>query len=248
MREIVLNGRWPMVLPEHRAAQWAKGWERKRLDSIHDHLGPGHVIYDIGAEEGDMSALYSSWGAEVVLFEPNPRVWPNIRAIFEANDLRVPLGCFVGFAGDEPRDGSLTGTGRSHHEWPGVAYGDVIGDHGFCVIPQRPDIPTWRIDDVADGHVPEPDVITIDVEGAELRVLEGARHVLDVVSPVVYVSVHEAFMRDEFGDDPADIYRLMADLGYMGFHLATDHERHECWWPHGRDVPDDLLRYELFTS
>ena len=96
-----LNGLFEIILPEHRAArpEWytEEGWEKARLEKLHEEIKRQKlnkikpVVYYVGAEEGEMSALCQIWGADVVLFEPNPLVWPNIRAIWEANNPWLPI-------------------------------------------------------------------------------------------------------------------------------------------------------------
>lgn len=220
---------WEIILPEHRAArgdEW-KTWERERLESMYEHVGVGDVVYDIGAEEGDFPGLYALWGASVALFEPNPRVWPNIRAIWEANAFPDPLGCFVGFAGpsDTPAVDQLQGTGWHFGEWPTCAYGPLIGDHGFMVIPERPDVPVIRLDTAASLITP-PTAITIDVEGAEFVVLQGATAVLKGFRPKVWVSVHpDAWIRN-VGGSAGELFGLMDSLDYEATLLADTHEAH----------------------
>lgn len=242
----VINGEWVLELPEHRAArpQWDianGGWEKERLASMHANIEPGQLVYDIGAEEGDLPALWASWGADVVLFEPNPRVWPNIKVIFEANDLADRVrGCFVGFAGDTDTypEGALPGTGWAGGWWPDAALGEVIGDHGFMNLCERPDVPSVTIDQ-ARLIVGKPDAITIDVEGAELQVLEGARATLTGIDqPTVWVSIHPEFMAEMYGTHPDDIHNLMAWCGYRSKHLATDHEQHWVFWPKEREFAE----------
>src|SRR5882724_6033705 len=93
VKPTLINGKWQLLLPKHRAdrPEWKTGWEVERLDALRASIEPGKLVFDVGAEEGDMSALYALWGAQVVLFEPNERVWPNIRAIWEANRLELPF-------------------------------------------------------------------------------------------------------------------------------------------------------------
>jgi hypothetical protein len=91
------NGMYDIVLPKHRAdrPQWysPEGWEKARLAALGNEItrqrdaGGEPVVYYVGAEEGEMAALCQIWGANVVLFEPNQRVWSNIKAIWEANAL-----------------------------------------------------------------------------------------------------------------------------------------------------------------
>lgn len=244
-----INDRWTLLLPEHRAArpEWATGWEVARLDSMHANLEPGMVVYDIGAEEGDLCALWSSWGCDVVLVEPNHRVWPNIRAIWDANQLRAPIGCFAGFAasddsflgsGDPLADGvGPDGHRRDHNGWPECAHGPVIGDHGFCVIPERPDIARIRIDTIEMSSKRCPHAITMDVEGAELEVLRGAGHVLEVYQPMLWISVHPNFMLDTFGHHVSELWGLLRRFGYVWRLLDYDHELHCFAWHPARHSP-----------
>lgn len=230
MKEVLINGRWPLALPDHRAdrPEWgtARGWERARLDAMHDIIKPGDVVFDIGAEEGDMPALWSSWGADVVLVEPNPRVWGNIRSIWKANELADPLGCYVGFASDETT-ATFDAEMRTSADpvWPDCAFGEVIGDHGFCNLWERADIPRVRLDDLAARLAP-PDVITIDTEGSEFAVLMGAIETLIRKRPVVFLSLHPEFMRDGYGHDPMTLLTFMGGLGYSARLLENLHEQH----------------------
>lgn len=237
----VLMNRWTLQLPEHRVKQWANPWEKERLDAMHDLIRPGDILFDIGAEEGDMGTLFASWGADIVAVEAAPRVWSNIRACFEANGLSDRLrGWYVGFCGDESTkrhkhrwEQSYAGNGR----WPKCADGPIITDHGFFVLPERPDASATTIDDLALQHGP-PTVITIDTEGSELTVLRGARRVLTENRPAVYVSVHLdlQWVAERFPGDTGDkLDEWMRSFGYEGRHLATDHERHmEYRHPEGR--------------
>jgi FkbM family methyltransferase len=265
MLPTTINDRWTLLLPEHRHArtEWPV-WEKERLAAMHDVIAPQtmreqlyrfcydaegpvvdppelprHVVFDIGAEEGDFPALWASWGADVVMVEPNPKVWPNIRAIFDANGLRDRVrGCHVGFAGDEWRAGSWNPQPGGNDDrpddvcgdcgWPRCAHGPVIGDHGFLVLPERPEVPVTTIDTLAADYG-DPTVITIDVEGAELTVLRGAHVTLKEARPVVFVSIHLdlPWIDEKYpGDTEERVYAYMNGLGYVGTELAVDHEKH----------------------
>lgn len=233
----LINGRWTLNLPPHRAnrQEWVTGWERERLDAMHTVIKPGDVVFDVGAEQGDLSALYGSWGARLVLFEPSPEIWPNIRYTWDANQLPAPLGCFVGFAANEtnlaPVDVEPVFTEPDKDGWPACAYGPLVAENAFRNVNERfHDTPQIKLDHyLATGAC--PDVITMDVEGAELEVLRGAYRVLRYVRPTVFVSIHPEFMHHNWGYEAEHLHKYMAKVGYTGTHLATDHEQHFVFEP-----------------
>lgn len=239
---VQINGRrdWALILPAHRAArpEWP-WWEATRLAAMWHHLAGGarkhqtEVVYDIGSEEGDLPALWAKWGCNVVAFEPNPRVWPNIKLIWEANDLEEWLrACFVGFAAQDDHGGGGLWISEVDEpvRWPSYADGEVIGDHGFLNLSERPDVKRTTIDTVATLTWP-PTAITIDVEGAELEVLKGATRTLAEHRPKVWVSIHPEFMADMYGQEAAEVHELMADHGYDEQFLTIDHEHHWMFLP-----------------
>ncbi len=228
MTSVVLNGKWRLLLPPHRQAQWARPHEPGRLTAMSELIRHGDVVYDIGSEEGDMPALWASWGADVVLAEPGQSVWPNIRAVWQANQLRAPLFCWPGFITDRP--GSNLDLGWSGRDgWPACADGPIETDHGFCRVEERPDLPYTSIDAIVAAGVAPPTLLTIDVEGAEHLVLAGARQTLADHRPGVFVSVHPSFMEAHYGigNGAGHIRELMADMGYPNSVLLdVDHEQH----------------------
>lgn len=243
-----INDRWTLLLPEHRAArpEWPT-WEAVRLASMHANLDSGDVVVDVGAEEGDMPALFQSWvepPGGVVLIEPNPKVWPNILAIWRANGLRPPVATVAGFACayDDP---AWSGDVPDVTPWPESANGPLIGDHGFCVLHERPDLPRVPLDVLwmtlveagrYRGHL---DVITVDVEGGELAVLRGAARILTALRPLVYVSEHDDFL-PQYGHTTDELVGFMAGCGYRRVVLdEPGHERHVVYvHPDGRPLRD----------
>lgn len=250
MRQVRIAEQWDIILPDHRAdrgSDW-DWWERSRLESIHDTIATNYwdlpswerpVIWDIGAEEGDMAGLFSQWGYHVVCAEPNPRVWPNLKAIWEANDLRPMLAQFVGFIGDttvEP-DEPLEGTGWFHKgwfhngKWPPCADGPLIGDHGFCNLWERPDIPRITLDDAVRMTILPVEAVTMDTEGSEMRILNGMTRILQEYRPVVWVSLHPPEFLKPYGDHPDDLVPFMEQFGYTGRLLDDAHEQHWVFHP-----------------
>lgn len=65
-----------------------------------------------------------------------------------------------------------------------------------------------RLDDYIEK---DPDLVKIDVEGAELNVLKGAEEILEKNRPVLIIEVHNGRI---MGGETEDIYRILDLYGY----------------------------------
>lgn len=219
MKPTLINNKWSLLLPEHRADRpgW-KFWEYERNAAMYAAIRPGDIIVDVGAEEGDLSALYSSWTRTApILIEPSSRMWPWIRQTFEANNLEIGKE-FVGFAGRDNIEGETQLTNV-----------EATPDPGFAHINENDGtIPQIKLDDLVERC----DVITMDVEGGEYDVLLGAKELIARCKPIIFISVHPEFLRERYNMTPDDLLVLMEHhYGYTGTYLSYDHEYHWMYKP-----------------
>jgi FkbM family methyltransferase len=153
-------------------------YETETQEVLVEHVRRGDVVFDIGANAGYFTLLASRLvGPEgrVVAFEPLPRALELLRRHVELNaveNVQVVDAAVSSRDGEALfRDDSLT-MGRLTDD------GDIrvrlVALDGLC----------------AAGELPVPDVLKIDVEGAELDVLEGARTLLAERHPALLVSTH----------------------------------------------------------
>lgn len=243
-----LNGKYEITLPKYRADRpnWytEEGWERKRLDALHDFItarkkkGQETNVYYVGAEEGEMPALCQMWGAKVVMFEPNPLAWANIYSIWYANKLENPAGMFVGFASNSTEltppniDYEFWGGDVMKNGWPACAMRNPVGDHGFKELYQESDaFPQVKIDDYVTETGIIPTVITFDCEGSDWQVLRGAEKTIREHKPLIVASIHPEFMFHQFGEYSRDFRNWILDLGYTEEILDYQHELHTVYTP-----------------
>jgi FkbM family methyltransferase len=215
-----------LVLPDH-LADWDVWdyWERERYDSMAAHIPADGTLWVIGAEHGAMAALWSRLAARVVLVEPSPEFWPNIRMTWEANGLPTPAATVQAFAGPE-----YSGGFTWQSPWPSCAEGDTECPAQAYRYLHEPghvaQIPTITLDGIAT-MVGRPDAVSVDIEGAEVLALAGASQLLASGNAEWWVSVHpDLIERDYSPHTDRDVYDLMAGHGYVAEHLATDHETH----------------------
>lgn len=237
-----VNGKWPVWMAPHRACrpEWHTPpyWEGPRLDAMHETVTelPHPVVWDVGAEEGDMPALYATWGADVILIEPNPKVWPCIRYHWQVNGLPDPVGSYVGLVGAKPNKIHGVSYERTY-PWPQCAEGPMYPAHGFHHLDDYEATDPTTTLDILSQHLPTPDagiadVVTVDIEGGEGHMLAGASHMLEHVRPVWFISVHPQFMWDLYRQN-ADkhVHQVMADYGYTGTLIDNQHEEHWMFTP-----------------
>lgn len=229
----LINNKWELELPEHRANRpgW-DFWEKERNAAMYAAIRQGDVIVDIGAEEGDLSAMYAKWAGElgkIVLIEPSARMWPWIKDVFEMNNL-TPYLNFHGFV-EKPKPGVVYECSLVKGEWPLAINSEKIDEPGFKHLNEDdPDIKRTTLD-MLFSELEKIDIVTIDTEGSELEILKGGEKLLATKKAIFFISVHPEFMRDRYGDTPDDLLVFMDLHGYDATYLAYDHEKHYMFKP-----------------
>ncbi len=152
-----------------------------------DFLKPGKVYYDVGANVGFFSMIAARIvgdSGKVICFEPMPdnadRIDHNAKLNGFSNVL-VRREC----AGDE----NTTATFLTSHE-PTWGRLSSVGK-----APDKPSgettVRVQRMDDARSADsLPPPDLMKIDVEGAEVAVLEGAIETLKKHRPLIAMELH----------------------------------------------------------
>lgn len=196
--------------------------------------GLGSTVFDIGANVGFFSVLAARLtgpGGRVVAFEPVDTNAGFIRRNAQLNDLdnisiiEKAVGATTGHA-------ALTLTRYSG--------GAVLSDAGA-----PPDatgtitVEVVCIDDLlADGSVPVPDVVKIDVEGAELAVLQGMTQTLSEHRPIVLCEIDDA---TDLGATQklTSCLALLESLGYVTSMLEDSYDGAEWVVRHFVGTPDN---------
>lgn len=239
MPQSKINDRWEIWLTDdrHEFHETRPGWEAERLASCFELMGEGDVVYDLGAESGDFTALYHLWvGPEGAVFpvEPSWPYWASIYAHWRGNELPELQGFFPGFASsltdlDPPvKDATEHKTSkRPGSAWPRAAFGPIKPDFGFRHLAQQTNhTQQMTIDDMRGLFGKPPDHIVMDIEGAELRALHGAVDVMRKYHPTMWVSVHQQTMHDWYDDTLEDLIGWMAEFGYAGEKLGEGSEEY----------------------
>ncbi|HEY2584246.1 MAG TPA: FkbM family methyltransferase [Tepidisphaeraceae bacterium] len=194
--------------------------------ALAQHLKLGQVFYDIGANVGFFTTLAGRIvgpAGRVYGFEPFPGSAAAARANASRNGfdhVEIIDAAVSNFEGEAAFDVSKTIT-----VFRLLKPGESGGGDGKSIR-----VPVITIDaEVARGRLQPPDMVMIDVEGAELEVLEGMRQTLRARRPTIICEVHWA-VPEEFlarfraiaGDDAYDVRTLDGSpmpTGAERFHL-----------------------------
>jgi FkbM family methyltransferase len=173
---------------------------------------PGMTVVDVGAHVGLHSLRLSRAVGEagrVIAVEPSPAnasllrkhlIWNGCQnvTVIEAAVGKCEDEIEFAFRPDPTDPGSFANS---------IAY-DIGGD--------KARIKVTTLDTICGDFA--PNVIKIDVEGAELLAIRGARNVLSRSSPILFVAVHPDAMR-ALGTSPSELVELLGQFGYAGYRL-----------------------------
>jgi len=157
----------------------------------------------------------------VHVFEPNLASWFHIRRIFSFNNLSCPKGIFPGFVSNSDLNNEDLLMIAHSKTWIQEQPGQLT----FESLQYPGDIPQIKLDSYCNKFNVTPDVIKIDVEGAEGEVLRGSRYILETSKPLIFLSLHPTLV-PLFGDSKEDLLVFIKQFGYECVLLAEDHEEH----------------------
>ena len=182
-------GRGLRISLGHASADYVGGTNELPVqEALRDHIGPGDVFYDVGANVGFFSLVAARLvgpGGHVYAFEPVASIAESIRANAARNRFRNVTVLAVAV-------GSESGTAEllmSRH--PGGATLSVADAPVDVAGSLR--VPTVTIDElVTGGRILPPAVVKIDVEGAELDVIRGMARTIELYAPVLVCELDHA--------------------------------------------------------
>ncbi len=209
-----------LILPEPLAS-WDVFtiWEKERVLSMRDNLTSSDILFDVGAEHGWLSVVYAKF-CKIFLIEPTPEFWPNIKQTWLKNVRENPIGCFCGLIG------KISNCTQNNFDWPEESNGELIDKNKYLYLNESPlGTKILTIDDLVEMSYTKPTALTIDVEGFEIDVLKGAHKLLSENNIKLWVSIHPDLAK-KAGYNSEDVHNYLAELGYVGEHLSTDHEEH----------------------
>ena len=175
---------------------WLGSYEQSLQELLAHEIAPGNTVYDIGANVGFytlLAAVLAGREGRVVAFEPLPANRVFLRRHLALNRIENVEVMDVAI-------GDRAGEERFNHA-PNHTMGHLAADGDLLVHVESLDAL------YAHGRLPTPNVIKLDVEGAEYRVLIGALTLLKSVRPKLFIELH--------GVADEECRSLLHTLGYI---------------------------------
>lgn len=158
---------------------WLGSYEYDKQNALRRFLKAGDIVYDIGANVGFYTLFASVLIGEsghVFSFEPLPENLRDLKRHLELNRVR---NCTVIDAAVSSSDGE--------------AAFDLSVDHctGHLATTGTLHVRTLTLDRlIQEAGVRPPNLMKIDIEGAEYECLQGAAEVIQTFRPVIFLATH----------------------------------------------------------
>lgn len=151
----------------------------------------GFVVYDIGANLGFYSLLSARLvgsRGKVYAFEPVPKNTERIKLNISLNNLEDTVFCITKAVSDKNRKAIFCDFGRD--DWGRLINPEYLKDSASTKENSLA-VETISLDEfVFQEGYPAPNLIKIDVEGEEARVLMGANRLLREHKPIIICELH----------------------------------------------------------
>ncbi len=186
---------------------------RNEISMLRTMIKEGDNILDIGAHIGTFSIPFSVFNnrkGKVYSFEANPSNYSLLLKNIQANNLNdvvIPTNAVVSKEGGLEFSASLPVSGNS-----GMCYfRPKLENSEFVVLSIN--IDAWHDQLTQNQNI---NLIKIDVEGAELLVLESCQKIIKESKPVLYIEINTQALQ-RFGASCMDIEDILFPLGYRFF-------------------------------
>ena len=158
---------------------WMGSYEHEKQKRFVQEVHSGAVVFDVGAHVWFYTLLASELvgsKGRVIAFEPLPRNLGYLRQHLTLNHI-LNVTVIEAAASDQ-------GGTTPFEEGPSSSMG-AVSEHGHL------EVKMVSLDELfAQGEIPKPQIIKMDIEGGEYRALLGAKSLLVSARPTIFLATH----------------------------------------------------------
>jgi FkbM family methyltransferase len=194
-------------------AAYKRYFEAGPIDRLQEFVPSGSVVIDVGANVGFFSVLFARWvgdSGEVIAIEPENRNYDNLISTLKRKGLINRVRAIKAVAAAVPGKTFL----KINQLHP--------ADHQLSRDGTGVSVDAIKLDDlVPDKSALRPCLIKIDVQGAEMLVLQGASDILTISGSALFVELHEEGL-SKFGTSVSAILDHLSLYGYESYWLMRE--------------------------
>jgi FkbM family methyltransferase len=225
-RTIRMNGYKMKLNVSYRMAAlvyWRGAHEWAPIYLLKNTLKPGMNFYDVGANMGEFTLLAANAVGEngkVFSFEPMSEMFGLLQHNIALNNFQNRVGLFNIALSDKKGEADLFAATEvnevgSHEDGLHTLY----GTKERSVFLQK--IQLEKLDELfTEKNLSKPDVLKVDVEGAELFVLKGAEAILKKYQPKIILEFNSE-TSEAAGYTQQDLLSFLKPLGYQFYEIGN---------------------------
>lgn len=164
-------------------------WNPEEYRAFREAVRPGATVLDVGANVGSYTLLFATWAGpagRVFAFEPAPASRAGLQRHLALNGLADRVDVVAAAA--------AASVGFARFRTDGTSGANALEPPSTRASAPTIDVKTTTLDAFCEARRLRPDVVKIDVEGAELEVLKGARQVLASDAVQAFLELHPSIL------------------------------------------------------
>lgn len=167
--------------------------ESSQLNLAKDLIPKNGISFDIGANVGLYTLLFSRYSKKVYAFEP---LYRNIEYLYQVLKINNVVNVEILHLAVSDFNGDMF-----FREGSNIALGK-LNESGKIIVS------VISLDSFIFNRRIYPDVLKVDVEGSELSVLKGAKEYLKKFNPIIFLSTHSEKLKK-------DCIHFLVNLDYV---------------------------------
>ena len=181
------------------------------IDALREFVPEGSLVIDVGANVGFFALRFANWVGDagtVIAIEPEDHNFNALVAALKREGLSDRVYALQAVAAAKP----------------GTTFLEINplhpADHKLSRDNTGLPVTAVTLDELVRDHAGAgPALIKIDVQGAEMLVLEGAAETLRTAGPALFVELHEDGL-NKFGTSVSAILDCLSACGYQAYWLS----------------------------
>ena len=201
------------------------GDEKEFLQLFLQEINSNDVVFDIGSCIGLYTIHAAKRGAFVVAFEPEPNFNKRLKRNVKINNLKNRVEIHNWAVSNRLGSVKLYTDGISGSS-PSL---NLVGERGFVYVEAN------SIDNaIKSKNLKIPNIIKLDIEGAEMYALLGMQKVLSSENAprLIFIEIHPDFLKT-FNYTQENVETLIANYGYKKIYHADRRNEIHCIYTRG---------------